>query len=267
MIKIFQVDSFTGEAFRGNPAAVCLLERELDERLYLEISREMNLSETAFLIPGATEGESRLRWFTPETEVRLCGHATLATAWIQYTELGMSGEIIYNTLSGRLNVSRDGERIEMNFPAENLSKFDNDLIVKRAIGCDGSSYYAPLSKKILFELAHGENLEDISPDFSSLKRLDFGLEVKGLIVTRKGSHDYDFMSRYFAPWVGINEDPVTGSAHTILGPYWSRKLGKNSLKAYQASRRGGEINLRILENDRVCIIGKAVTVLRGYLSF
>ncbi|RAM60156.1 phenazine biosynthesis protein PhzF family protein [Mesotoga sp. SC_4PWA21] len=266
MLKIFQVDSFTGVPFGGNPAGVCVLEKEIEERQYLNIAAEMNLSETAFVNPLTKSNTFGLRWFTPKTEVKMCGHATLATAWVQFTELGIEGEIFYETLSGRLKVRYVDGKIEMDFPSDNPVRVPIDDALESIIGAKGKGYYSPATEKLIYFIPSISELEAILPDFNLLEKMDFGIEVKGLIVTSPGDQRYDFYSRYFAPWVGINEDPVTGSAHTVLGPFWSNQLGKRVLKACQLSSRMGEIELRLLEENRILILGEAVTLIRGTIS-
>jgi PhzF family phenazine biosynthesis protein len=266
MAAIYQVDSFTKFPFRGNPAGVYISDVELDYETCIKIAREMNLSETAFPVRTTDDNHYRLRWFTPATEVPMCGHATLATSWVQFTELGIDGDLYYETLSGQLKVSRLGDSLKMDFPSELPLRIDCDGPIGEAVGCDGKAYYATGTRKLLFEIAGCEKLEGLHPDFSALEKLSVGVPVRGLIVTCNGGGEFDFFSRYFAPWVGINEDPVTGSAHTVLGPFWSERLGKEKLQAYQASHRGGEIRLEILDGNRISIIGNAVTVIRGQMS-
>jgi len=266
MLKIYQVDSFTAVPFGGNPAGVCLLDEEIDERLYPRIASEMNLSETAFVRPGDEKNTYGLRWFTPKVEVKMCGHATLATAWIHFTELGVKGEISYETLSGKLGVRYVDGKIEMNFPSDNPYRVKIDEMLGRITGVEGECYYSTLTEKLLYIISSKSKLEDLSFDFSLLQNRDFGYTVKGLIVSSPGDEKFDFYSRYFAPWVGINEDPVTGSAHTVLGPFWSEKLGRKNLRACQLSSRRGELDLELLPNSRILILGKAVTVIRGTIS-
>lgn len=266
MHKIYQVDSFTAVPFSGNPAGVCILEGQIDENLCLKISSEMNLSETAFVWPEGTSNTFNLKWFTPKTEVKMCGHATLATAWIQFTELGIKGEIFYETLSGRLKVKLVDEMIEMDFPSEDPARIDLDRRIGEIIGIEGDAYYSPGTEKLLYEIPAKDKLETLSFDTKRLLKTDFGKQSKGLIVTCSGDERYDFYSRYFAPWVGIDEDPVTGSAHTVLGPFWAKKLNKKKLKACQLSARKGELETELLDDRRILIRGKAVTVIRGVIS-
>jgi PhzF family phenazine biosynthesis protein len=265
MAAIYQVDSFTKLPFSGNPAGVYISDVEQDYETCIKIAREMNLSETAFPVRTTDDNHYRLRWFTPTTEVPMCGHATLATSWVHFTELGIDGDIYYETLSGQLKVSRIGDDLKMDFPSELPFRIDLDRSVGEALDCNGMAYYSTGTRKLLFEISDRKKLEGLHPDFSKMEKLSVGVPLRGLIVTCKGDGEFDFFSRYFAPWVGINEDPVTGSAHTVLGPFWSERLGKDKLRAYQASQRGGEIRLEILDGNRISIIGNAVTVIRGQM--
>jgi PhzF family phenazine biosynthesis protein len=259
-IKIFTVDAFTDKLFSGNPAAVCLLNEELSEEMMLSIAAEMNLSETAFVIKSGND--FNLKWFTPKVEVQLCGHATLATSHILWEQGILSqGEVArFNTLSGLLTVTNDNDEYEMNFPAysiENVSpneKLADALDVKPINFAETEHHY-------LCEIESEEQLKNITPSFETL----MGLEKFGTIVTAKSSTDhYDFVSRFFAPAKGINEDPVTGSAHCSLGPYWMNKTGKNEFVAYQASERGGVVKIK-MKDGRVFLKGRAVTFLNGEL--
>jgi PhzF family phenazine biosynthesis protein len=258
--KIFQVDAFTDKPFAGNPAAVCILHEERDASWMQDVAREMNLSETAFL--QRREDGFDLRWFTPEVEVDLCGHATLASAHVLWEEglLDRDEQARFHTLSGLLTADyREGE-VELDFPATPAEPVRPPDNLEKALGvipvCVGKSVYDYLA-----EVESEEAVRNLRPDLGLLKTLD----VRGTIVTsRSDSPAYDFVSRFFAPGAGIDEDPVTGSAHCCLGPYWSRRLGKKEFVAYQASERGGTVRVR-LEGDRVGLGGRAVTVLRGLL--
>ena len=257
---IYQVDAFTGKPFAGNPAAVCLLEEPRDEVWMQNVAREMNLSETAFLQRG--EDGFDLRWFTPAAEVELCGHATLASAhtlW-EVGELGPEEQARFHTLSGLLTAERRGEWIEMDFPAtpdEPASALPGLL---EALGVE-PRYVGRNVFDFLVEVGSEDAVLEARPDFGLLKTLP----VRGVMVTSVAdAGEYDFVSRFFAPAVGIDEDPVTGSAHCCLGPYWSRRLAKTEFLAYQASKRGGVVKVR-LEGDRVLLGGQAVTVMRGEL--
>jgi len=264
-IRIFQVDAFTGEPFKGNPAAVCLLQEERDEEWMQKVAGEMNLSETAFLTPS---GEGfRLRWFAPKAEVDLCGHATLASAHLLWEEGVLeTGETArFETKSGPLTAEKRGGTIEMDFPAEPPRTVEcSPPGLERALGLGPGSPFVHIGDNrfdLLVELDSEETLRQIRPNFELLKKIP----VRGVIVTSASDFfEYDFISRFFAPSLGVDEDPVTGSAHCCLGPYWAEKLGKKVLVGYQASERGGGVQVRV-EGDRVVLGGEAVTVLRGEL--
>jgi len=256
---LLQVDAFTSEPFRGNPAAVCLLDTPRDDRWMQQVAMEMNLSETAFVEPHA-DGFG-LRWFTPLAEVNLCGHATLATAHALWDtgRLAHDDTARFHTKSGLLTAVQDGAWIELNFPVvapEPTTPPDGLLealgVTAQYVGRGGTDY--------LVEVASAQIVRSLTPDFVQLATV----ECRGVTVTAPGDGDYDFVSRFFAPKVGINEDPVTGSAHCRLVPYWSAKLGKTQMLAHQVSARGGVLKVT-LDGQRVRMAGQAVTVVRGEL--
>jgi PhzF family phenazine biosynthesis protein len=254
-LPIYVVDAFTAKAFRGNPAAVCLTSDPLDDVFMQNIATEMNLSETAFLFPYH-DGHS-LRWFTPNTEVELCGHATLASAHILW-ELGVlpiDQQANFYTKSGLLTAKKDGSWIQLNFPVEPEveSSYPSELIDALKVN---PIYVGRNRFDYLIEIESEDVLKSLTPNFSLLGKI----QTRGIIVTSK-SQEYDFISRCFFPAVGVNEDPVTGSAHCCLAPYWSKKLKKNELYAYQASARGGTLKIH-LDHDRVIMAGQAVTVMK-----
>jgi len=259
-IPIFQVDAFAEEPFKGNPAGVCLLPAPADASWMQNVAAEMNVAETAF--PLAEGDGFRLRWFTPKVEVKLCGHATLATAHVLWETgiLGSGREARFQTLSGLLTARRDGALIELDFPARPpLPKPPEwaDAVVG-ALGIK-PVYIGMSAEDVLFEAADEDAVRSIKPDFATLR----SLPARGVIVTSRSSDKrFDFVSRFFAPAVGVDEDPVTGSSHTVLVPYWAKRLGRTSFTATQASARGGVLYLR-LDGDRVRITGSAVTVIRG----
>lgn len=261
-MRLLQIDAFTDAPFRGNPAAVCLLDREREASWMQSVASEMNLSETAFLL-RKDDGFS-LRWFTPAVEVKLCGHATLASAHALWQEKILpEGEVArFHTLSGLLTATRDGEWIELDFPAQRDQKSDPAAGLLEAVGIAKPLYVGRNVADYIIEVDSPETLRSLKPDFAALRKIN---EVRGVIVTSRGDAQYDFYSRFFAPAVGVDEDPVTGSAHTCLTPYWCSRLGKQQLLGYQASRRGGVVRVR-LAGDRVKIAGKAATVLRGELE-
>ncbi len=259
-IPIIQVDAFTDRAFAGNPAAVCLLDAPRDDRWMQYVAREMNLSETAFLMQR-TDGYS-LRWFTPEAEVDLCGHATLASAHVLWEEeiLDKQESARFHTRSGLLTASRKDGLIEMDFPAEPQKPAIAPPALSRALGV-APVYLGKNRFDFLVELESEAALRALRPDFSLLKTLS----ARGVIVTAASdSKDFDFVSRFFAPALGIDEDPVTGSAHCCLGPFWQKRLKKDVFTAYQASARGGIVRVTV-QGDRILLGGQAVTVLRGEL--
>lgn len=282
-VSFLQVDAFTREPFKGNPAAVCILPQAVDETWMQGIAAEMNLSETAFLYPVGTtpEAEYHLRWFTPSTEVDLCGHATLASAHGLWSEgyLPPTAPAQFHTRSGLLTATWDGEWITLNFPCQPVTPLTPDPILLKAfhgqdliymgstgVESNGGSNPSPGAESsgkqggnYLVELASEAHVRSLQPDFSLLATLP----VMGVIVTSPSDDpEIDFVSRYFAPAVGINEDPVTGSAHCSLTPYWQEKLGKTPLLAHQVSSRGGLLKVTS-QGDRVLIGGQAITVLKG----
>lgn len=257
---IVQVDAFTDRAFSGNPAAVCILAEPRDEAWMQAVAREMNLSETAFLHPEA-DGY-RLRWFTPSVEVDLCGHATLASAHVLWEDGHLApGDVArFHTRSGTLTARRDGDWIEMEFPALPPSSIDPPPGLGRALGVEPR--YVGLSRfDLLVELDDEAAVRSLEPDLGLLRRID----ARGIIVTARADGDeFDFVSRFFAPQVGVDEDPVTGSAHCVLGPHWQERMGRNEFLGYQASPRGGVVRVAV-DGPRVRLAGRAVTVLRGQL--
>lgn len=251
------IDAFTDRPFGGNPAAVCLLDQPVDESWMKLVAREMNLSETAFLHP--IEGGFSLRWLTPAVEVKLCGHATLASAFVLW-ETGVlkpEEEARFHTLSGWLRCWRDGDGIAMDFPAKTCDPAPVPEGLAEALGCEVSACGLN-GMDYLVEVADETILLGLKPNFTALAVLP----VRGVIVTCRGDgKPYDFLSRFFAPAAGVNEDPVTGSAHCALGPYWQAKIGQSEFTAYQASERGGVVKLTVQDN-RVILRGQAVMMSR-----
>lgn len=259
--RIYQVDAFTLSPFSGNPAAVCLLNQPQPAAWMQQVGAEMNLSETAFLWP-LDEGYS-LRWFTPTAEVDICGHATLASAhtlW-QSGDLDSDQTAVFHTKSGRLSCSLDQGWIEMDFPAlpATAAQLPAELQANLGITPLFAGLFAP--GKYMVVVDSEQTVAGINPDFSTMRAVD----ARAVCVTsRAAGAEVDFVSRYFAPWIGIDEDPVTGSAHCVLAPYWSAVLKKDWLNARQISARGGDLRVRPA-GDRVLIRGQAVTVLEGQL--
>jgi PhzF family phenazine biosynthesis protein len=259
---IYQVDAFTDQPFAGNPAAVCILPRPAPDAWMQALAREMNLSETAFLVPQT--GGFHLRWFTPAVEVKLCGHATLASAhtlWETGT-LRTEEQARFHSLSGLLTASRSSDWIQMDFPASPAEEAEAPAGLADALGATPKYVAKNVSRRYLVEVEDEETVRQLKPDFGLLGRLP----VRAVIVTaRSASPEYHFVSRFFAPAIGINEDPVTGSAHCCLGPFWATRLGKTEMVAYQASPRGGVVRVR-LSGDRVILGGQAVTVMVSELT-
>lgn len=259
----FQVDAFAERVFSGNPAAVIPLEAWLPDSVMLAIAIENNLSETAFFL--AENGNWALRWFTPGGEVDLCGHATLATAHVLYTELGAeSAELVFATRSGELRVRREGGAYLMDFPAQppreaNAAEIATAAEVARALG--GQPKQVLLSEDWLAIYASQAEIEALQPDFAALAQVG----LRGVLASAPGDQ-HDFVSRCFFPALGIAEDPVTGSAHCQLAPYWAKQLGKSALQARQLSRRGGDVGCMV-QGDRVQLRGQAVSFLRGEVCF
>jgi PhzF family phenazine biosynthesis protein len=260
-LRIWQVDSFSAQPFRGNPAGVCVLDRARSQEWMQQVAMEMNLSETAFLEAG-DDGSWSLRWFTPATEVKLCGHATLASAHILWREgfVDSSQEISFNTLSGLLTARLCGELIELDFPARPPRPVAAPAGLAEALGIE-PVLVARDAEDVLVLAAGEEVVRKLDPDIRGLGKV----AARGIIVTaaaEDGKHD--FVSRFFAPAVGVDEDPVTGSAHCCLAPFWADRLGKHEMDGYQASARGGTVHVR-LAGDRVVLGGEAVTTLRAEL--
>ena len=271
--KIYQVDAFTSEAFKGNPAGVCILEEDISDELMKNIAKEMNLSETAFVKPLENKRISdcklfSLRWFTPLVEVDLCGHATIATSKVLFDEFNIkANELKYETKSGILIVTKENDNISLDLPIDNFLDYELNEDILNAMGI--KSYVKAIigenTRKLIIELSSEEEVINLQPNFDKLNLLKFNTNIKGIGVTSRGTRKYDFISRYFNPWAGVNEDPVTGSVHTLLAKYWSNKLSKSKMLAYQNSDRGGEILIELLENNRVNLSGEAIIVLKGEL--
>ncbi|MCC5940493.1 MAG: PhzF family phenazine biosynthesis protein [Balneolaceae bacterium] len=259
-MRIFQVDAFSKDVFKGNPAAVIPLEQWPEDSVLQQVAAENNLSETAFFSENS-DGSYKLRWFTPETEVDLCGHATLASAHILFERLGYDKpEISFHSKSGVLTViKRDGLYV-MDFPSNPPKPIPVPKLLPEAIGI--IPIYTGVNTDMLVFVQKEADVREIKPDMILLKRM----EVRGIIVTAPADNpDVDFVSRFFAPAVGVPEDPVTGSAHTVLTPFWAKRLGKSRLKARQLSERGGEL-FCFQKEDRVEIGGNAVTYMEGEIT-
>jgi PhzF family phenazine biosynthesis protein len=255
-LPLYQVDAFTDELFHGNPAAICFLDEWLDDTVMQKIAMENNLSETAFVVKK--NNQFHIRWFTPVDEVALCGHATLATAHIIFTHYDYKKNVIVfkSIHSGILKVRKEGEYLTLDFPAQSIKKAISPDKLIEGIGKEPIEVYKGKTDYVL--VYHNEKeVQTLSPDFTVLSKIN----IRGVIVTAKGDRS-DFVSRFFAPKLGVNEDPVTGSSHTILIPYWAKKLNKDELEAKQLSARQGLLKCR-MNKDRVYISGKAITYSKG----
>ena len=264
-VVCLQIDAFADRPYRGNPAAVCLLDEERDSQWMQAVAAEMNLSETAFVRPVGEDFD--LRWFTPAVEVDLCGHATLAAAHALWSEARVPGDgrISFQTRSGILTATRHGDGVELDFPATGPGPAN---VAAEELGALGDAlgvepvHVARSAFDFLVVVGTEDVVRGLSPDFLRLREL----ASRGVIVTSESDDPhFDFVSRFFAPGVGVDEDPVTGSAHCCLGPYWSERLRKTQMRAFQASPRGGVVNVRVA-GERVILGGNAVTVFRGELT-
>ena len=270
-LPLYQVDAFTERAFAGNPAGVCLLTEARPDSWMQALAAELKHSETAFLLPendghgheGPGQAGYRLRWFTPGAEVDLCGHATLASAHVLFEtgRLAPNAEARFFTRSGLLTACQNAGWTELNFPATPAQPAQAPEGLLESLGIREALYVGHNGFDYLVELADEREVRTLKPDFRALQQIT----ARGVIVTAPGTGEYDFISRFFAPQVAVDEDPVTGSAHCTLAPYWSDRLGKNHFSAYQASERGGFLRVR-LEGERVVIAGKAVTIYEGFLK-
>ena len=259
-IPVYQVDAFTDRPFAGNPAAVCLYEDWLPDDVLQSIAAENNLSETAFLVPHLETEEWELRWMTPRCEVDLCGHATLAAAWVLFEEVQPErSKVVFHTKSGALTVRRRGDGLEMDFPARPPEAAPQvPKALAEGLGAVPAEVHLGGTHNFLCVFASEADVAALAPDFVRLKEAR-----RSVIATAPGARS-DFVSRYFAPLVGVDEDPVTGSAHCTLAPYWAERLGKKVLAARQISARGGDLEVEV-RGRRVLIRGQAVIVLRGEL--
>ena len=255
-MKLFQVDSFTDEPFKGNPAGVCISKTPFDTEFMQNIAMEMNLSETAF-VTHKHGTEFDLKWFTPETEVNLCGHATLATAYILFEKEGISKDdsITFNTLSGQLKARFKDEAVELDFPKGIVHPTQPTELLKRAFNISPADYFEGDTYYLI--LFHDQDdILNLKPDLAALKHTN--MEI--IVTAQSNNPKYDYVNRFFAPCLGIDEDPVTGSAHCYLAPFWSERLNKNPLIGFQASKRTGTLTCRV-DGDRVFLFGKAVIMM------
>lgn len=261
-IPIYQIDAFTDQLFGGNPAAVCPLDHWLEDKVLLQIAIENNLAETAFFVRQPNH-QFHLRWFTPEIEMDLCGHATLATAFVIFEELGHVGEVVvFETQSGILKVNRTADFYELDFPSRPPAQAQLPAIISEGLNLQPIEVWKARDYLLLYESE--EDIKNIVPNIEVINQIN--IDPGGIIVTAKGASDYvDFVSRLFTPQASIFEDPVTGSSHCTLVPFWSERLGKTEFRALQVSKRGGELRCQLV-GDRVKISGKAVKYLEGFIE-
>ncbi|MDY6791730.1 MAG: PhzF family phenazine biosynthesis protein [Thermodesulfobacteriota bacterium] len=256
-LNLYQIDAFASRPFEGNPAAVCPIDEWLPDEMMQSIAEENNLSETAFFVP--TGDGFHIRWFTPTSEVDLCGHATLASAYVLFNILGYKGNrVVFDSRSGILTVTKDDEWLVMDFPAQPPVLCDIPPEIEKAFDTTPVECLKSEDYMVVFE--RERDIETANPDFAQLQKLD----LRGVIITAKSS-GYDFVTRFFAPKYGVFEDPVTGSAYTQLAPYWASQLGKKRFNVKQVSARGGELSCEIVD-DRVHISGKAVKYMEGKIK-
>ena len=261
-MKTYFVDSFTNEKFKGNPAAVCLPDIELDNNIMQKIATEIGFSETAF-IRQIKDGAYSIKFFTPKTEIYLCGHATLASAKIVFDNTTLQSITFINCEGIELSIKKTDNKISMQFPVYETTEIDVPQSMLDAIGINKvvETRFNPEIKTILIEIESSDTLANLNPDFSAL--INSYSDINGVLITaQSASLDYDFHYRYFWPWAGTNEDPVTGGIQTFLTKYWSLKLNKTKFNVYQSSKRTGTMITELLE-DKVCILGEAVTILEG----
>jgi PhzF family phenazine biosynthesis protein len=262
-IPLWQVDAFTSRPFGGNPAAVCPLEQWLPDDVMQAVAAENNLSETAFFV-RRPDGDFDLRWFTPRTEVDLCGHATLASAWVVMHEVDTSRtRAVFHTKSGPLTVTRAGDDLALDLPARPSRPVETPAALVRGLGAQPASTLR--ARDLVAVFARAEEVRALAPDMTALDALDGVFAVCATAPGTGTDADVDFVSRFFAPAKGVAEDPVTGSSHATLVPYWAERLGKNELRARQVSARVGEIGC-LLEGERVVLTGRAVVVMRGTMT-
>ncbi len=266
-MKLFIVDSFTSTPFKGNPAGVCLTETETAPELMLAIANELGFSETAFVKRGSDFSEFSIRFFSPKREIPLCGHATLASAKVVFEQFDTTQAHFFNIQDLDLYVRKVGEEILMEFPRYSTESASAPPLLLNALGIDQilNCEFNRETNILLLDIPSSETLQSLSPDFDALKASHDS--INGVLVTAVSSDpSYDFQSRYFWPWSGTNEDPVTGGTHTFLAPYWGLRLGKTKLKSYQCSKRGGSMEVELLSGSTVAIKSQAVILLSGMLS-
>lgn len=266
-IKTFIINAFTNKAFSGNPAGVCLLDSKLDEKIMQAIASELNLSETAFLHKKENEEAYRIRYFTPTVEIDFCGHATLASAKLVLGKLGKK-EVVFITKNGlKISAYNQGRSIKMEFPLYETVDYEMNESLFDAFGIKETttSQYCKELDMLIIEVADKQSLLQISPDFK--KAIESSTTIKEVVITTKSEDiDYDFYSRCFCPWIGINEDPVTGASHSVLAKYWGQKLNKKEMSAYQLSNRGGFLKMKIVNDNKLEVFSNAQIVFEGLLN-
>ncbi len=267
-ITTYIVDAFTDEPFKGNPAGVCLVDEALDPTLMLSIAGELGLSETAFVQPGHLPGQFTIRYFSPKMEIPLCGHATLASSKVLFERHPELHNLQLETIQKiTLAITREGDLIVMNFPQYSTQPSEAPLALLNALGVEQilNAAYNEETKILLLEIEDSGVLRSLSPDYSALIQSHQG--INGVLVTALSKQkDYDFESRYFWPWSGTNEDPVTGGTHTFLAPYWAARLNKSKMRSFQCSERTGSMQLELINDDQLRIKSTARIIFRGELS-
>lgn len=267
-IKTYIVDSFTDKPFKGNPAGVCLLERDLEEETMFSIAKELGLSETAFVVKNPSKENYSIRYFSPVMEIPLCGHATLASAKVLFDRSLELNKIQFVTIQNiELDIVRNGELIKMEFPIYGTQSADAPKALLDALGLEKivNSEFNQETNILLLEIEDAQILKNLKPDFAALK--ESHAKINGVLVTAKSDREnYDFESRYFWPWSGTNEDPVTGGTHTFLAKYWSDRLSKKSMNSFQCSERSGFMKVVILSPNKMSIESKAIIIFEGTLK-
>lgn len=266
-IKTFIINAFTDKPFSGNPAGVCLVDSKIDENIMQAIASELNLSETAFLHKRANDEEYSIRYFTPTVEIDFCGHATLASAKLVLDKLGKKNVEFVTQKELKISANRQGIYIKMQFPLYETIDYKANKKLFDSFGIENplSSKYCKELDMLLIEVTDKQSLLQVSPDFQ--KAIESSKEIKEVVVTTKSEDkEYDFYSRCFCPWIGINEDPVTGASHSVLAKYWGNKLNKKEMSAYQLSNRGGFLELKILDGEKLEVCSQAQIVFEGILN-
>lgn len=264
LMKTYIVDAFTTEAFKGNPAGICFPDQPLSDSLMLSVAKELGFSETAFVTKGEMDGVWNIRYFTPKSEIALCGHATLGSAKVLFSDTTFTDVHFITIQNIDLHCTRDGDLVVMEFPVYDLETAHAPAAMLEALGISTieHSAYSKETNILMLEIASGQELAALSPDYNALIKTHDSID--GVLVTARATDgQYDFYSRYFWPWKGTNEDPVTGGSHTFLAKYWSEKLGKKKMKSFQASARTGFMDVELLDKERLLIKGNAVIVLKG----